>query len=181
MELNPSNPPSLIGERDLNDMIAMAAGTPAGCFVEVGVYRGGSAYRLAQVAREQVRELYLYDTFSGIPHKDAIDSHAIGDFADTSLEHVHALIPEAIITPGIFPGCALPMPPVAFAHLDCDQYRSVREASLFLVPRMVPGGVIWFDDSPCLTGARIAVSELFGERVRISHDFGKHYVQFGGI
>jgi O-methyltransferase len=179
---NPSKyPPSLIGERDLADMIAMAAGTPGGCFVEVGVYRGGSAWRLMQIAKVQARELYLYDTFTGIPHKDSIDAHNIGDFADTTLEHVQALIPEAHTVAGLFPGSAIAMPPIAFAHLDCDQYQSVRESAEFLAPRMVPGGVIWFDDSPCLTGARIAVTELFAERVQISHDFGKHYVIFGGI
>lgn len=171
-------PPSLIGEEDLADMIAMAAGTPGGCFVEVGVYRGGSAARLQDVAHLQQRELYLYDTFTGIPHKEAIDSHSIGDFADTDEEIVRALLPQAFIIKGLFPGSAIDMPRVAFAHLDCDQYQSVREAALYLMPLMVPGGVMWFDDSPCLAGARLAVAELFAERVQMSRDAGKHYVTF---
>jgi Macrocin-O-methyltransferase (TylF) len=178
-QLDPSKyPPSLVGELDLYDMIAMAASTPPGCFVEVGVYRGGSAWRLLQVAKVQQRELYLYDTFTGIPYKDSIDAHSVGDFKDTSLEHVRQLCPEAIITPGLFPASAVDMPRIAFAHLDCDQYRSVREAALYLSPLMIEGGVMWFDDSPCLPGAKLATLELFAERLELSRDFGKHYVRF---
>lgn len=149
--------------------------TPPGCFVEVGVYQGGSAWYLEQIAREQGRALFLYDTFCGIPYQDAIDAHRVGDFSDTSYEAVSALLPRAHVIRGVFPGSAVEMPPVAFAHLDCDQYRSVKEAAMYLRPRMVRGGIMWFDDSPCLEGARQATAEVFNSRLWLSCS-GKHFV-----
>lgn len=169
-------PHSLVGEETIREMLDCARGTPAGCFVEVGVYKGGTGWFLNQLSLDQHRELYLYDTFTGIPHHDAVDAHHIGDFADTSFEAVRALIPRAITVPGVFPGSAVPMPPIAFVHLDCDQYRSVKEAAEFLLPRMVSKGVVWFDDSPCLEGAHKAARELFGERLQLSAT-GKHFVE----
>jgi hypothetical protein len=159
-------------------MIACARATPAGCFVEVGVYQGGSAWHLYDLALEQERELYLYDTFTGIPYHDAIDSHHIGDFSDCSYLSVVERFPHAAVVPGVFPMSAIDMPRIAFAHLDCDQYRSVKESATYLRYLMVPGGVMWFDDSPCLAGAHRAVLELFGDKVKISSAHGKHYVRF---
>lgn len=169
-------PHSLVGEATIRDMLAAARATPMGCFVEVGVYKGGTGWFLNQLSIDQHRSLYLYDTFTGIPHEDAVDSHHIGDFADTSLEAVRALIPRAVTVAGVFPGSAVPMPPIAFVHLDCDQYRSVKESAQYLISRMVPKGVIWFDDSPALAGAHRAAQELFGERLQLSAT-NKHFVE----
>lgn len=157
-------------------MVQAARATPAGCFVEVGVYKGGTSWFLNQLALDQDRALYLYDTFTGIPYKGPDDSHSVGDFADTSFEEVCELIPEAFTVKGIFPASAIDMPPVAFAHLDCDQYQSVKESLDYLLPRMVPKGVIWFDDSPCLAGACRAAEEVFGPRLKLS-ETNKHYVE----
>lgn len=180
MELDPSPskpPASLIGENHLAELLAAASRTPPGCFVEVGVYRGGSAWRLLQLAKEQGRELYLYDTFEGIPCQDPIDNHSIGDFADVNISDVTMRLEGAHVIKGVFPASAVPMPwPIAFAHLDCDQYRSVFESAEYLTSRMAVGGIIWFDDSPCLPGAHQAARELFGDRLQLSSDHGKHYV-----
>jgi hypothetical protein len=164
---------SLVGPETLAELVEKARSTPPGCIVEVGVYQGGSARELATLGRR----LYLYDTFTGIPCRDDHDSHQIGDFSDTSFERVQALIPSATLVPGIFPDVAVTMPPVSFAHLDCDQYRSVLESAKFLIPLMVKGGVMWFDDSPCLAGAHRAARELFGDRLKLSHN-QKHFVEF---
>jgi len=182
MELVPKSegPPSLVGANHLAELLEIAELAPPGCFVEVGVYKGGSAWHLLKLAQRQGRTLYCYDTFEGIPHEDVGDSHHIGDFADVDFEAIMHALEGAVVTQGVFPASAAPMPPVAFAHLDCDQYRSVRESAEYLVPRMVKGGVIWFDDSPCIPAAARAVSELFGSSVRLSSDFGKHYAIVGG-
>jgi hypothetical protein len=66
---------------------------------------------------------------------------------------------------------------LAFVHLDCDQYRSITEAGRYLTPLMRKGGVMWFDDSPCLEGAKQATRELFGDRLVLSRT-NKHYVEF---
>lgn len=172
-----SAPLSAVLDADIRRLLATAAVTPPGAFVEVGVFRGGTAWHLQGLATEQQRELYLYDTFEGIPYQGASDRHAVGDFSETSYEEVAALLPLAHVVKGIFPGSAIDMPRIAFAHLDCDQYRSVLESAQYLETLMVPAGVIWFDDSPCLEGARLAAEELFCGRLQLSHG-GKHYVTF---
>lgn len=159
-------------------MTRLAGETPPGCFVEVGVYKGGSAWHLAQVARKQRRALYLYDTFTGIPCKGEFDSHQVGDFADTSARAVRDAIPDAIVVEGVFPASAIQMPAVAFAHIDADQYQSVLESARFLSGCIVPGGLIWFDDYNCLPGAQRAVDELFEGRVRTAPISHKAYVRF---
>ena len=73
----------------------------------------------------------------------------------------HAL-PGAIVIKGVFPESAIPTGPVAFVHLDCDQYQSIMDSVCYLLPKMLPGGVIWFDDYGHLDGATRAVDALFG-------------------
>lgn len=172
-------PESLIGPEALEGLIHTASNTPLGCFVEVGVYKGGSAVRLYELAQSQNRLLYLYDTFYGIPYADKkVDSHPAMDFSDGDPDTVRVACPHAIVVAGVFPGSALPMPPIAFAHIDVDNYRCVLECAQYLAPLIVNGGVMWFDDSPCLFGARRAVKELFGDKVQLSPS-GKHYMKFG--
>ena len=136
----------------------LAQEAPAGHFVEVGVYRGGSAWHLAEIGREQGRELHLFDTFSGMPWQQDCDIFKIGDFDKTNVEDVRRWVPDATIHVGIFPET---LPPwllgIAFAHIDCDQFQSVDACIRYLWPRMVPGAVMLFDDYPELEGARRAV------------------------
>jgi O-methyltransferase len=169
-------PLSLVSQATVDAMVEMARGTPPGCFVEVGVYQGGTATILHQLAAEQHRILYLYDTFTGIPWKSLVDEHEIGDFSDTSIEQVRLHCPQAMIVAGVFPASAIEMEPIAFAHLDCDQYRSYQESIEYLTPRMAPGGIMWFDDSTHLYGARLAVMDAMGDRIKSYK--GKHYVEF---
>jgi hypothetical protein len=63
---------------------------------------------------------------------------------------------------------------LSFVHLDCDQYRSVKESALYLKDLVVHGGVIWLDDSPCLVGAHRAAREVFGDELLLSRT-SKHY------
>ena len=169
-------PVSLLSEGAIEDLLAAAEKCPPGCFVEVGVYMGGSGYHLAQLAKKQWRQCFLYDTFSGIPHKSSIDHHPLGDFGNADYETVKDSIPYAHVIKGVFPGSSVLMPPVAFAHLDCDQYQSIIESVNYLMHRMSMGGIMWFDDSPVLAGAKQAVYELFGDSPKLSRN-GKHYVE----
>jgi len=157
---------SLIAEQNLRDMLNVAGQTPAGAFIEVGVYQGGSAYLLSLVAQDQRRQLHLFDTFEGMPESSEVDKHQVGDFSDTSLEQVKAIIPDAFFHVGMFP-YTLPvnLGRIAFAHIDCDQYESIRAACLLLPSRMVTGGVMYFDDYGCLEGATKAVDEFMPQRI----------------
>lgn len=162
-------PDSLIGENRAAMLAELAASTPPGHFVEVGVYKGGSAWWLARVARERGCELHLFDTFTGIPFHDPDDSNGTGDFADTSVDAVKAAIPDASFHIGIFPD-TLPddLRNVAFIHCDCDQYRSVKSVIERMWPLVVPGGVMAFDDVDTNGGKR-AISEAFEGELTLSH------------
>lgn len=168
---------SLISSSVLDEMIEVALTTPAGSFAEFGVYKGGSAYYLMQAAKERGNPLYLYDTFTGIPFRGEFDQHNVGDFADTSYELVKELIPDAIICQGIFPESVVEMPPMAFVHIDADQYQSYLDAFDVFEPLMVKGGVMWFDDFGCLAAADKAINERYDGKV-ITTRTGKGRVVF---
>lgn len=156
-------------------MLTKAIDSPKGSFVEIGVYKGGTAWWLDKIAQIQNRKLYLYDTFTGQPHAIELDKHQIGEFQDTDYETVKALFPEASTIKGIFPESAVEMGKIAFVHMDCDQYQSIKDSVLYLWPHLVEDGIIWFDDSPCLEGAKKAVAELF-HMEHIQTEANKHFV-----
>jgi len=166
----------LVGNDTMAEMCELVRTMPQGCVVEVGVYQGGSAMWLDKVCQEQQRELWLYDTFTGIPYQGPDDSHKVGDFGDTDAEKVSRLIPKAQVVKGLFPDSIQKMPPVAFAHIDVDQYESYKGCLDALAPLMVPGGVMWFDDVGCLEGANRAVRE-WGRPLEVAK-CGKVYARF---
>ena len=133
---------TMLGLEAIQDLAYYASRTPPGAIVEIGVYRGGSAYCLSQLGRQ----MFLYDTFEGLPYQGPQDGNPTGRFADTSAEAVQALIPGATIVKGLFPDSLIPMPPIAFFHCDVDQYQSTRAVLETIPPLMVPGGIILIDD-----------------------------------
>lgn len=142
------------------DKIAETAPTE-GCFVEVGIYTGGSASHLTKIAERRNQKIFLYDTFSGLPYKDEIDHHQVGEFSYTDYDFIKESLPYAEVIKGVFPESAVEMPSVAFAHLDVDQYKSYYDCITYLKPKMVSGGIMFFDDYE-LDGAKKAIDELIG-------------------
>lgn len=164
MNYIPNRPmPTLLSDKAIIRLVQIAEQTPAGNFVEVGVYKGGSAWHLTKLAQKQSRQIYLYDTFDGIPYKNDIDLIKIGTFKDTSYEVIRDGLPYANVVKGVFPESAVEMNNIAFVHLDCDQYKAIIDSVNYLVPLMVNGGIILFDDYNWLDGATLAVNELFGK------------------
>jgi methyltransferase family protein len=153
-------------------LVSMA---PLGPIVEVGVYGGDSAYYLMQVAWDRTVELHQFDTFSGTPHRIDMDNHQVGVFGDVSLDTVRGFLPSAIFNVGVFPD-SLPddLTDIAFAHVDCDRHSSIRACIDLLRPRMVPGGVMLFDDFTDTRGCVKAVDETFPHLYLTV--FGKAYV-----
>ena len=174
---------SLIRPDVLHELAETSRNAPAGDLVEVGVYKGGSAWILDMVGREQGRKVFLFDTFKGIPYAHSKhDVHKKDDFGDVVLEEVRAALPDSQLIVGVFPGTmkdaeALGLGKIAVAHIDCDQYKSVKACCEHLAKRMVPGGVMIFDDYDVLPGAKLAVDESFGGRVEFSPQ-GKARVYF---
>ncbi len=153
---------------------------PAGAFVEIGVYQGRSAQRLYDVAQTQGRDLYLYDTFCGMPYQGPLDGNPVGSWADTSAQAVQKLMPSAHVIEGLFPESLVKMPPVAFVHADADQYESTAQICRFMPGLMVKGGMILFDDygvGDC-QGCTAAVQEYFKEFEIL--DTGRALVVIGG-
>lgn len=172
-------PLSLVGGDAQFGMVQLARSTPPrGCIVEVGVYQGGTAWQLAIVARERDVPLYLFDTFTGIPMQGEDDPHKVGDFGDVDEAAVRAALPDAIITKGVFPETSFDMFPISFAHIDTDQYQSIKDCIDTLYPMMVIGGVMLFDDYGHLAGATRAVEESFSSGVEFTNQH-KAFVRVG--
>ena len=147
---------------------------------ECGVYRGGTAFllkslrddflksRVLTAKSEHTKTVRLFDSFKGMPQTDDLkDVHKAGDFADTSLESVRALVGTDAVEyhqgfiPETFEG--LQVDQISFAHIDLDLHDAIMESCRFIYPRLAKGGVIVFDDYgfPSCPGARIAVDDFF--------------------
>ena len=159
--------------------LAEQAARLSGSWIECGVYRGGTAMMLARLLHNSESDsvLHLFDTFEGMPDTDPDrDLHGKGDFGDTTLRGVRKRVlgipgvreERVLFHPGFMPGTfeGLALEEIAFAHVDVDIYRSVLDASTFVYPRLMPGGVIVFDDygRPTCPGARKAVDEYFADK-----------------
>lgn len=165
---------TLLSRDKLNDMINHAHTSPPGCFVEIGVYRGGSALALYKLGRE----IHLFDTFCGIPHKGKDDVVNVGDFCITQEEfdNMKSAMPAARFHKGIFP-TTVPdnLPPIAFIHFDGDQYETAKGIKTHLWDKVVPGGIIFIDDYEYMPSLRKAFAEDFEEPVMTSGSL-QHFV-----
>ena len=144
-----------------------------GHVAEVGVYRGGTARLIARIFAGAGKRVLLFDTFAAMPETDSPDDFVrAGDFGDTSLEAVRAVFegsPHVEIIAGRFPETAKEVSDerFCFVHVDVDMYRSVHDCCEFFFPRLVPGGVMIFDDYGFLStrSARSAVDQYFEGRM----------------
>lgn len=156
----------------------------AGAIVECGVWRGGSMMAAALTLQRlgDERDLYLYDTFSGMvePREEDVrwdGSSASSDFAEgwcsASVDEVRATMdstgyPERSIhyVEGVVEQTIPASAPDAIAvlRLDTDWYESTRHELEYLYPRLAPGGVLLIDDYGHWRGSRRAVDEYFESR-----------------
>lgn len=146
-------PHQLLGLSKAEPLLALIRRTEgvAGDAAEVGVYHGGTAVLLAHAM--PTRTVYGYDTFAGVPEAGPLDRHRVGEFADCSLAEVQALadrcgVRNLQLRAGVFPESlsADPYYPLAFVHLDVDQYQSTTAALWCCWPRLSPGGILVLDD-----------------------------------
>lgn len=160
---------SILGAEKLAAMrtvLARVAGV-SGVAAECGVYKGGTLRMIAQACPD--RPVYGFDTFTGLPQEMWQDGepHGVGDFRDTALDEVRAVVSELAnveLVQGVFPASAADLAALrfAFVHLDLDWYRSTRDALEWLLPRMSQGGAIVLDDygwKHC-PGVKQAIEEL---------------------
>lgn len=175
-------PPSLLTPESLVVLAELAAMAPPGNFVEVGVYRGGSAAVLHRYATYKARKLYLYDTFDGVPYADAEDVHQAGDHTPPpdTLAELKRHMPLAEFVVGDFcresPTVAAAMAPIALVHVDCDQHRPTAHAIAMFAAHMVEDGIMLFDDAN-FPGVMRAIRNAFRSRFETTSN-GKVLVRF---
>jgi O-methyltransferase len=162
-----------------------------GEIVECGVWRGGSMQAIAHTLLGlgvSDRELYLFDTFEGMPEPGERDRRYDGTpalellersertaniWAIASLEDVQAAMAETgypseriHFRPGLVEDTIPAGAPerIAILRLDTDWYDSTKHELEHLYDRVSPGGVLIMDDYGFWQGARGAVDEFLRQR-----------------
>lgn len=168
-----------------------------GAVLECGVWKGGSmiaaATRLLQLGQDS-RDLYLFDTYDGMPaptHLDA-DLHGVpaeallaGTSRDSAVDGEPNLwcyagveaVKASLESSGYPPerchyvvGRVEDTVPgeapteIALLRLDTDWYESTRHELEHLYDRLMPGGVLLIDDYGHWLGARRATDDFFNTR-----------------
>jgi O-methyltransferase len=144
-----------------------------GDVVEFGCYVGTTSVYLARQLTGTNRQLYLYDSFDGLPPKTAEDNSLAGDQFQkgqllaaksqliANLRQAHVPMPH--IKKAWFKDLEINDVPdnIAFAFLDGDYYQSIRDSLKLITPRLSPGAIIVVDDyaSEALPGAARAVNQ----------------------
>lgn len=148
----------------------------SGDIAECGVYKGGSAKLIVDVLRKSglKKKIFLFDSFEGMPEyaDKQRDGHACGDFADTSITQVQSYLssPEYVdIRPGYIPKsfAGIEQNKFCLVHIDLDLYQATKDALSFFYSRIVPGGILLFDDyghELYEHAARKAIEEFFEDK-----------------
>jgi len=184
---------TLIDMYRLYELYELAGSTAAsaGDFLEVGVWRGGSAAIIGTRAKMfPGSKLWLADTFSGVP--EATSPHNTlyhgGEHSDTSIEEVCQVLRDVGVSnyeilQGLFPfqtGGKLEQTNLRFAHIDVDSYESASQVFEWVWPRLTVGGLVVFDDYGFwgCEGVAACVNELKGKGVPVIHNLNGHAVVF---
>lgn len=129
-----------------------------GSIIEIGVWRGGTGALIAKQAKNCGIEdmVFLCDTFTGVVKAGVSDSsYKGGEHADTSRQVVEELIftrmhlDNVEILEGIFPdqtGHRLKGMQFRLCHIDVDVYQSAKDVVDWIWDKMVPGGIMVYDD-----------------------------------
>ncbi len=164
-----------------------------GCFVECGVWRGGSSMLIASVlANRNIhdRKIYMYDTYEGMNEPTEKDQDFRGGDAKQMLidnvknkeESIWCLAdikdvqsnmkqtPYDIQSISFVKGPVedtlprqVPIEDVALLRLDTDWYDSTKHELIHLYPKLSKNGILIIDDYGHWAGCRKAVDEYFLE------------------
>lgn len=154
----------------LRSLLSLADGLP-GDTAECGVYKGAASWFICQHFVGSGKVHHGFDSFEGLSSPASIDGSFWRKGDCTTGEHA------AYTTLSGFPvelhGGWIPdrFHEVAnhrfcFVHVDVDLYAPTRDSIEFFYPRVVPGGVMLFDDygSSASPGAARAISEFMSDR-----------------
>ena len=157
-----------------------------GDLIECGVFRGGSIRMICKTVRDLVgrkKTVFGLDSFEGFPETSFSSadtklfrpvSRLKGKFQDASdvpgllTDFAEAFDIVLNLRKGFFEDT---LPELVdrrycFIHLDCDTYNSHRECLHALFDRLVPGGVIVYDDycSKAWPGATEAIDQFLADK-----------------
>jgi len=152
-----------------------------GSFVECGVWKGGSAGVLASVCRDKGRQVWLLDSWEGLPEPTEEDISCTGKQGrkgmdlgsqETAKELLFKKLkldpPNVHLVRGWFketiPAVNDAIGEIALLHLDCDWYESVKCCLEHLYDRVVDGGFVFVDDYGHWRGCKRAVDEFSDRR-----------------
>ncbi|MEH2255591.1 TylF/MycF/NovP-related O-methyltransferase [Nostoc sp.] len=159
-----------------------------GFYIEAGCALGGSAILIAHMKPNSV-PLHLFDVFSMIPppsERDGVDAHNryaeissgksqglggneyygyIQNLKDIVINNIESFAfnlesDNIQLIQGLFQESLNVQDTVAFAHIDCDWYDSVKICIDRITPQMSLNSVIVFDDYSSYSGCKKAVDEL---------------------
>ena len=168
-----------------------AQGVP-GVLIEAGCALGGSAIVIADAKRPE-RVFEVYDVFGMPPppgegdgsdvvarYQEVSSGRSAGIGGETYYGYRGDLLPQVqanFVRLGVEPEANRVRfvrgllqdtlqgdGPVAFAHIDCDRYVSVRTCLERIAPRLSRGGTMVIDDYLVWSGCRKAVDEYFAAR-----------------
>ena len=163
-----------------------------GPMVECGVWRGGVMMAVAKTLLSlgiTDRDLYLFDTFEGMPQPTQIDkdfknrpaqrkfeltkrSSDSSDWCAASIEDVlgnmlstQYPLDQIHLIPGKVENTIPVNAPeeISILRLDTDWYESTQHELIYLYPRLAIGGVLIIDDYGHWQGARKAVDDYFSK------------------
>jgi hypothetical protein len=161
-----------------------------GAIVECGVWRGGSIMTAALTLLESgdIRDLYLFDTFTGMtePTRDDVDMWGnpaqpryLDSMAGSHNEWCYASLEDVrrnVLSTGypedrchFIQGDVLKtvphqgLGPIALLRLDTDWYESTLHELTMLYPKLTHQGVLIIDDYGYWNGCRKAVDEYFAK------------------
>jgi hypothetical protein len=162
-----------------------------GCFVECGVWRGGSVMLIAATLMQlgiTDRDIYLYDTFEGMSvpsgHDITSDGELAQDIIDNPRFHDKVMcVADEVEVLGNLRQARYPMElfkvvkgdvlktipetlpsNISVLHLDTDWYESTKHELTWLWPRVQANGIVIIDDYGFWQGCRKAVDEWIAEQ-----------------
>lgn len=153
-----------------------------GDIVECGVYQGGSVMTMASTLLElnDLRTIWLYDTFTGMTPPEAIDIDLHGKFGGhyeganvADLNDVKACVGQAgypedrlvWVKGDVIQTLTTTVPDrIAVLRLDTDWYASTYAELKYLYPLLSKGGILMIDDYGHWQGCKKAVDDYFEEQ-----------------
>jgi len=175
---------------ELWQLVAEAAKLPCGDIIEIGVWRGGTGAMIARQCRLTGIEgpVYLCDTFKGVVKAGSRDvAYVGGEHADTNQAAVRELIralelDRVRILEGVFPDDTSHLigdRAFRFCHIDVDVYDSAKDILTWVWPRLIPGGMVIYDDygfHSCVGITRLVNEERLKPDRLVIHNLNGHAV-----